>query len=55
MKKSKVSYRVESDSMGDVKIPKSALYGPQTQRAIDNFVVSDLIMPKEFIISTIIN
>ena len=54
MKKSKVSYRIESDSMGDVKIPKNALYGPQTQRAVDNFVVSDLIMPKEFIISTLL-
>ena len=54
MKKSKVSYRVESDSMGDVKIPKSALYGPQTQRAIDNFVVSDLVMPKEFIVSILL-
>ena len=54
MKKSKVSHRVESDSMGDVKIPKSALYGPQTQRAIDNFVVSDLVMPKEFIVSILL-
>ena len=54
MKKSKVSYRVESDSMGDVKIPKNALYGPQTQRAVDNFLVSDLIMPKEFIVSTLL-
>ena len=54
MKKSKVSYRVESDSMGDVKIPKNALYGPQTQRAVDNFLVSDLVMPKEFIVSTLL-
>jgi len=51
MKKTKTDYRVESDSIGKVKIPKDALYGPQTQRAIDNFIVSDLIMPKEFITS----
>ena len=54
MKKTKNSYRIESDSMGDVKIPKNALYGPQTQRAVDNFVISDLVMPKEFIISTLL-
>jgi fumarate hydratase class II len=54
MKKTKVNYRIESDSMGDVKIPKNALYGPQTQRAVDNFVISDLVMPKEFIISTLL-
>ena len=54
MKKSKNNCRTESDSMGKVKIPKSALYGPQTQRAIDNFDISDLVMPKEFIISALL-
>ena len=54
MKKSKSNCRTESDSMGKVKIPKSALYGPQTQRAIDNFDISDLVMPKEFIISVLL-
>ncbi len=33
-------YRVEKDSLGDVKVPKKALYGAQTQRAIDNFKIS---------------
>lgn len=41
--------RIESDSMGEVKIPGSALYGPQTQRAINNFPISGLVMPREFI------
>jgi len=41
--------RVESDSMGEVRIPESAIYGPQTQRAINNFPISGLIMPREFI------
>ena len=54
MKKSKNNCRTESDSMGKVKIPKNALYGPQTQRAIDNFDISDLVMPKEFIISALL-
>ena len=37
--------------MGNVNIPKKALYGPQTQRAVDNFKISNLVMPKEFIIA----
>ena len=36
----KKSYRVVSDSLGKVKVPKDALYGAQTQRAIDNFKIS---------------
>ncbi len=53
MKKDK-KYRVEKDSMGEVKIPSDALYGPQTQRAVDNFIISDLIMPEEFIASLLL-
>ena len=33
-------YRIEMDSLGKVKVPKKALYGAQTQRAIDNFKIS---------------
>ena len=40
MKKKVNKFRVENDSMGDVKIPSDALYGPQTQRAVDNFLIS---------------
>ena len=36
----KNNYRIESDSLGKVKVPKEALYGAQTQRAIDNFKIS---------------
>ena len=42
-------FRVESDSMGEVSVPKKALYGAQTQRALDNFQFSGLVMPKAFI------
>ena len=42
-------YRIEHDSMGDVKVPASALYGAQTQRAVDNFPISDLRFPRLFI------
>ena len=38
----KKRYRVEKDSLGEVKIPFNALWGPQTQRAIDNFPVSGI-------------
>ena len=41
--------RIEKDSMGELKVPVDALYGAQTQRAINNFPVSDLVMPKRFI------
>ena len=42
-------YRIERDSMGEVKVPADALYGAQTQRAVDNFPVSDLRFPRTFI------
>ena len=53
MKNQKKS-RIEKDSMGKVNIPKDALYGPQTQRAINNFIISDLRMPEEFIVSVLL-
>jgi fumarate hydratase, class II len=42
-------YRIEKDSMGDVKVPKDAFWGAQTQRAIENFPVSGIIFPPVFI------
>lgn len=42
-------YIIKKDSMGELKVPKTALYGAQTQRAINNFPVSQLKMPSEFI------
>jgi fumarate hydratase class II len=42
-------YRIESDSMGELKVPADALYGAQTQRAVDNFPISGLSLPREFI------
>jgi fumarate hydratase, class II len=41
--------RVERDSLGELHVPEDALYGAQTQRAIDNFHISDLRMPPAFI------
>ena len=42
-------YRIEKDSMGDVKVPKNAYYGAQTQRAVDNFPVSGIRFSRGFI------
>jgi fumarate hydratase class II len=39
----------EKDSMGTVMVPENAYYGPQTQRAIENFPVSGLTLPPSFI------
>ena len=42
-------YRIERDPMGEVRVPSGALYGPQTQRAVDNFPISGLRFPRSFI------
>ena len=42
-------FRTEKDSMGELKVPKDALWGAQTQRAVDNFPISGLTMPRQFI------
>ncbi|MGN2244270.1 class II fumarate hydratase [Frateuria sp. GZRR33] len=42
-------FRTEHDSMGELKVPADALYGAQTQRAIDNFPISGLALPRDFI------
>ena len=42
-------YRTEQDSMGELKVPEDALWGAQTQRAVENFPISGLTMPRQFI------
>ena len=41
--------RTEKDSLGEMQVPKDALYGAQTQRAVENFPISDLRFPRSFI------
>ncbi len=41
MKKNQ-SFRLEKDSLGEIKVPKKALWGAQTQRAIENFPISGI-------------
>jgi fumarate hydratase class II len=42
-------FRIERDSMGELRVPANALWGPQTQRAIENFPISGLRMPRTLI------
>ena len=41
--------RIERDSMGELEVPADALWGAQTQRAVDNFPISGIPMPRPFI------
>ena len=43
------SFRIEHDSMGELRVPADALWGAQTQRAVQNFPVSGQRMPRGFI------
>jgi fumarate hydratase class II len=49
MADSKTDYRIEKDSMGEMRIPSNMLYGATTQRAVENFPVSNLRFSREFI------
>jgi len=43
------AFRIEKDSMGELEVPADALWGAQTQRAVNNFPISGLTMPRQFI------
>ena len=43
------AYRTEKDSMGELQVPQQAAYGAQTQRAVENFPISGITLPKAFI------
>lgn len=44
-----MTFRIEKDSMGEMPIPHDALYGASTERAVRNFPISGITMPKEYI------
>ena len=44
-----MGYRVEKDSMGELRVPADALYGASTQRAVENFPISGLRFSRRFI------
>ncbi len=43
------TFRTERDSMGELQVPAGALYGAQTQRAVENFPISGLRLPRAMI------
>ncbi len=45
----KAGFRIEKDSLGEVRVPENALYGAQTQRALDNFPISGIRFPRPFL------
>ena len=49
MSASKGNVRIERDSMGAMEVPKDALYGASTMRAVLNFPISDLRFPRTFL------
>ncbi len=49
MDQNSTHYRTETDSMGDIRVPSQALYGAQTQRAVENFTISQQTLPWSFI------
>src|SRR6187549_2704416 len=42
-------FRIEKDSMGEVRVPAKAYYGAQTQRAVENFPISGQPLPAKLI------
>ena len=48
-----MQFRIEKDTMGEVKVPLNAYFGAQTQRSIDNFKIAQDInkMPREIILA----
>src|SRR3989304_8617805 len=49
MSMSETNFRIERDSLGEIKVPADALYGPQTQRAVENFPITGLMPYRAFV------
>ena len=47
-------YRKETDSMGNINVPSDSFYGAQTQRAINNFPISNIVFDKHFIYAVVL-
>ena len=45
------NFRIEKDTLGNVKVPKEKFWGAQTQRSLENFDIGSDKMPKELIYS----
>jgi aspartate ammonia-lyase len=49
-----MTFRIERDTLGEVKVPEDAYYGAQTQRAVDNFPISGLRAPDALVTATVL-
>ena len=49
-----MEFRIERDTLGELKVPADAYYGVQTQRAVENFQISGLHAPADFVAATIL-
>ncbi|MEO6214271.1 MAG: aspartate ammonia-lyase [Vicinamibacterales bacterium] len=49
-----MKFRTEKDPLGHVRVPASAYYGAQTQRAVDNFPISGFTAPPELVSATVL-
>ena len=49
-----LDFRIEHDSLGDVRVPATAYYGAQTQRAVENFPISGLTAQPELVTATVL-
>ncbi len=49
-----MTFRIEHDTLGEVKVPEDAYYGAQTQRAVENFPISGLRAPEALVTATIL-
>jgi aspartate ammonia-lyase len=49
-----MQFRTERDPLGELEVPADAYYGIQTARAIDNFRISDLRMPSDLVVATVL-
>ena len=44
-----MQYRIEKDTMGEIKVPNDKYWGAQTERSLENFRIGEEKMPKELI------
>ena len=49
-----MKFRLESDPLGQVRVPAEAYYGVQTQRAVENFPISGMTAPAELVTATVL-
>ncbi len=49
-----MTYRIEKDTLGEVRVPEHAYYGGQTERAVENFPISGLTSPPELVTATVL-